>query len=221
MIIDHLLQNKGSRAEASIDIYSPAPIALPVAGAQISSMLVEMLGQRGINFHQSRKVESVTDNELVFGDGTSTKYQVLVGIPPHRVPTVISASGLTGPSGWIEVDKRTLRISRKNNNVFAIGDVTEIKATSSISVPKAGIFAEAQAKVVAQEIIDELSGRQSMSTFDGRGYCFMESGGQVAGLVEASFFEDSGPHITLDASSERNYEKKQEFERVRIRDWLL
>ena len=219
MIIEHLLRNNGSRRNASIDIYCPAPIALPVAGAEVSSNLVEMLRERDINFHPLHKLESVSDSELTFAGGTVKQYQVLVGIPPHKVPEVILKSGLAGPNGWVEVDKRTMRTHQ--NNVFAIGDVTEIKVTPALSVPKAGVFAEAQAKTVAQEIIEELSGAQIVSTFDGRGFCFMENGGMVAGMVEASFYDDPGPTVRLYPPSAHNYERKQEFERTRLSEWLL
>lgn len=219
MIIDWILQENGSRQNTSIDVYSPAPIALPVAGAKISSMLTEMLQSRGIYFHPMHKLNSVSETEMTFLDEPAKDFDVLVGVPPHKVPEVILRSNLAGPNGWIEVDKHTLRTSCQN--IFAIGDVTEIKVTPNVSVPKAGIFAEAQAKVVAQEIIDAIACRDSGSKFDGRGFCFMENGGTVAGMVEANFYNDGGPDVKLESPSAENYEKKQEFERARLAEWLL
>ena len=46
-----------------------------------------------------------------------------------------------------------LLLEQPHENVFAIGDVTEIKVNPTITIPKAGIFAEGQAKVVSQQII--------------------------------------------------------------------
>jgi NADH dehydrogenase FAD-containing subunit len=59
-----------------------------------------------------------------------------------------------GDQRWINVDRFTLRTKYKN--VFAIGDVTEIRLDNGITIPKAGIFAEGEAKVVSQQIIDEI-----------------------------------------------------------------
>jgi len=68
---------------------------------------------------------------------------------------VIRKCDITKDRDWIRVDKFTLKTMY--DNVFAIGDVTEIVLGGMVTIPKAGIFAEAQAKVVAQEIIDQIT----------------------------------------------------------------
>ena len=216
MIIEHMARE--STHEIHIDIYSPAAIAMPAAGPEVSSTLVGNLKSRGITFHPSHKLESVSDGELTFAEGRKADYDVLAGVPPHKVPEVIARSDLAGQTGWINVDRHTMRTLRPN--VFAIGDVADIKVTSSLSVPKAGIFAEGQARAVALQIVEELSGRKPEATFDGRGFCFVENGGRLAGMVAANFFADSGPDVLLEPPSELNYEKKQEFERSRLTEWL-
>lgn len=218
MIISDLLERHGTRNSIEIDLYAPAPIALPVAGPQISSNVVEVISQRGIRFHASHKVKSVSDRQLEFENGTKLDYDVLVGIPPHKVPEVVRSSGLTGSGDWIAVDRHTMKTS--TSNVFAIGDVTEIKV-GAIAVPKAGIFAEEEAKVAARHIIDEIAGKPAVAAFSGQGYCFMEVGGRRAGSIEADLYNPAGPSITLEPPSEQNYEKKQDFERTRVKEWLL
>jgi sulfide:quinone oxidoreductase len=119
------------------------------------------------------------------------------------------------------VDRKTLRTNFEN--VFAIGDVTEIKV-GQLAIPKAGIFAEAQAKVVAQQIADEINNNKppsSSAAFDGKGFCFMETGNGQAGYVDADFFADPAPVVRLEPASQQNYEKKHDFERTRVRQWLL
>jgi hypothetical protein len=49
----------------------------------------------------------------------------------------------------------------------------------------------------------------------------MEAGNKRAGYLEADFYNPAGPLIKLEAPSEQNFEKKQEFERTRIKEWLL
>jgi sulfide:quinone oxidoreductase len=216
MIIDGVLSRQGTRRSIDIDVYAPAPIALPVAGPQVSANVVEIISQRGIAFHPSHKLKSVSD-KLEFENGTTAGYDVLVGIPPHRVPEVVKSSGLA-EGDWVAVDRSTMKT--RFANVFAIGDVTEIKVGAA-AVPKAGIFAEEQGKVAARQIIDEIEGRPATATFAGQGYCFMEMGNGRAGYLAGDFFNPAGPQLRLEAPSEQNFQKKQEFERTRVKEWLL
>jgi len=83
------------------------------------------------------------------------------------------------------------------------------------------MFAEEQAKVAARHIIDEISGRTTIATFAGQGYCFMEVGNKRASYLEGDFFNPAGPSLRLEAPSEQNFQKKQDFERTRVKEWLL
>jgi sulfide:quinone oxidoreductase len=132
-------------------------------------------------------------------------------------PEVVRSAGLV-EGDWVAVDRNTMKTKFKN--VFAIGDVTEIRV-GAMALPKAGIFAEEQAKVAARQIIDEISGRPAVATFAGKGYCFMDVGNRRAGYLEGDFFNPGGPSLRLEAPSEQNFQKKQDFERTRIKEWLL
>jgi len=217
LIIDSILTRQGTRSSIEIDIYAPAPIALLVAGPQISSNVVDMISQRSIRFHPLHKIKSVTDDKLEFENGTKADYDVLAGIPPHRAPEVVSSAGLV-EGDWVAIDRKTMKTRFKN--VFAIGDVTEIKV-GTLALPKAGIFAEEQGKVAARHIINEISGRTAIATFAGLGYCFMEVGNKRASYLEGDFFNPAGPSLRLEAPSEQNFQKKQDFERTRVKEWLL
>ncbi|HEX2557922.1 MAG TPA: FAD/NAD(P)-binding oxidoreductase [Nitrososphaera sp.] len=217
MIISGLLTKQGTRNSIEVDFYTPAPIALPIAGPEISNNVVNVISQQRINFHASHKLKSVSEDKLEFENGARIDYDLLVGIPPHKVPEVISSSGLTD-GDWVSVDRYTMKTLHKN--VFAIGDVTEIKV-GALALPKAGIFAEEEAKVAARQIIDEIAGKPAVAAFNGQGYCFMEMGGRQAGYIDADFYNPGGPSIRLEPPSEQNYDKKQDFERTRIKEWLL
>src|SRR5688572_8408911 len=82
MIIDSVLSGQGTRSSVEIDVYSPATVALPVAGPQVSANVVDMISRRGIRFNPSHKLKSVSDR-LEFESGNKADYDVLVGIPPH------------------------------------------------------------------------------------------------------------------------------------------
>jgi sulfide:quinone oxidoreductase len=216
LIIDGMLANKGTMSSVEIDVYSPAPVALPVAGPQVSANIVDMISQRGIRFNPSHKLKSVSD-QLEFENGSRADYDVLVGIPPHRAPEVVRSAGLA-EGDWVTVDRSTMKT--RLANVYAIGDVIEIKV-GAMTVPKAGIFAEEQGKVAARQIMGEISGRPAAAAFAGRGYCFIEVGNGRAGYLDADFFNPAGPVVRLEAPSEQNFQKKQDFERTRVKEWLL
>ncbi|HLG36718.1 MAG TPA: FAD/NAD(P)-binding oxidoreductase [Nitrososphaera sp.] len=217
IIISNILARAGA-GNSQIDLYSPAPMAIPAAGPKLSATVVDTISQHGVRFNPSHKLKSVTESQIEFENGVVKDYDLLIGIPPHRAPEVVRASGLTAGSDWVTIDKHTTRTSI--HNVFAVGDVTEIKV-GAIALPKAGIFAEEQGKVAAQQILNEIGIGPTAPSFSGQGYCFMEVGNRRAGYLVADFYNKDGPSFNLDPPSEENYEKKLDFERTRIRDWLF
>jgi sulfide:quinone oxidoreductase len=223
MLINDILVKKGTRDSIDIDIYTPTPIALPVAGAKVSQDVIRLLNDNHINFHPLHKIKIVLDSEKIeFENGNMVNYDLLIAIPPHRVPEVIRSSGLIKQGqNWINVDKFSLKTDYEN--VFAIGDVNEIKVNENMVIPKAGIFAEAQAKVVSQQIIDDIENNTNKmsSKFDGKGFCFMEVGDKKAGYVAADFYNEHGPVALLEPPSEGSYKKKLDFERSKLNEWLL
>lgn len=223
LLINDILIKNGTRSSIEVDIYTPTPIALPVAGPKTSQDIVSLLSNHSINFHPLHKLKKVTDDHILeFENGNKINYDLLIGIPPHKVPTAIRNSGLLKENeSWINVDKFTLRTPHEN--VFAIGDVTEIKVNPTSTIPKAGIFAEGQAKIVSQQIIDEINSNRSTNNprFDGKGFCFMEVGNKNAGYISADFYNVDGPLTSFETPSEKSFKNKIDFVESRIYDWLL
>jgi sulfide:quinone oxidoreductase len=223
LIIDDILLMNGTRPSIDIDVYSPTPIALPVAGTKISQEVVNLLNTHNINFHPLHKLKKVLEErKMEFENGNVIDFDKLVFIPPHRVPSVVMKSpGLIKEGqNWIHVDKFTLKTNHEN--VYGLGDVTEIKVNENISLPKAGIFAEAEAKIVSLQIINEIlnTREEQTSKFDGRGFCFMQTGHNKAGYIDADFYNESGPLTKLEPPSEESYRKKIEFEQERMNEWF-
>ena len=145
-IINQMICNINRRNKIDVDIYFPSQLPLPVAGKQPNSKLVFMLKKQNINLFPNHKLKKIYKNNLEFHNGAKKEYNILVGIPFHFPPPVLKKSGLVEESGnWISVNKSTLETRFKD--IFAIGDVTEIKINDTISIPKAGIFAEGQARI--------------------------------------------------------------------------
>ena len=91
---------------------------MPNAGKEGSAWMGERLAERGIDHRAGRVLEGVEPGRVVFAD-EAEEFDLLIAVPPHRVPAVVAASGLTGDGAWIPVDRGTLETSHAG--VFAIG----------------------------------------------------------------------------------------------------
>jgi len=225
LIINDILVKNRTRGSIDIDVYCPAPIPLPVAGPNVNQDVNDLLYKNHIDFHPSHKLKAVLNRDLLefeYADNSKeyANYNLLIAIPPHIPPLVTKHSGfIKYGQNWMDTDKFTLKTEYEN--VFAIGDITEIKVNHKVSIPKAGIFAEGQAKVVSQQIVDHINNKTSNSKFDGKGFCFMETGESKAGYIDTDFYNKEGPITILKPPSEESYRKKIDFEKNRIKDWLL
>ncbi|MFL6462564.1 MAG: NAD(P)/FAD-dependent oxidoreductase [Nitrososphaeraceae archaeon] len=224
LINDILVKNK-TRDFIDLNMYVPTPIALPAAGAKVSQDVLKLLNNNHIKFYPMHKLTKVLDEKTIeFENGNKTSYDLLILVPPHQVPQVIKNSDLLedGDQRWINVDRFTLRTKYKN--IFAIGDVTEIRLDKATTIPKAGIFAEGEAKAVSQQIIYEIknsNGDKESTKFDGKGFCFMEVGDKKAGYIDVDLYNKAGPTTRLEPPSYEFYQKKLDFERNRLNDWLI
>jgi sulfide:quinone oxidoreductase len=147
-VIDEMLRRRG--VSARVDVVTAEPQPLPVAGREIGARVEQLLARRGIGFSAGRQLQSVDARarEARFAEGPGP-YDLLVAIPPHRAPAFLAGSRLAGPQGWVPVDAGTLRAGE---GVHAIGDVTGIGLPNGMMLPKAGVFAAAQARVVAENL---------------------------------------------------------------------
>jgi sulfide:quinone oxidoreductase len=126
-------------------------------------------------------------------------------------------AGLAEAGGWVRVDPRTLET--RFPGVYAIGDVTAIPIGTNQALPKAGVFAHAEADVVAARIADGLAGQEPTAAFDGRGMCFLETGHGRATMVSGDFFA-SPPDVALADATPANLEAKHAFEADRLAAWF-
>jgi sulfide:quinone oxidoreductase len=84
-----------------------------------------------------------------------------------------------------------------------LGDVTAIsipgrwKPDVPLMLPKAGVFAHAQAEVVASRLAAEITGNTMQRRFPGIGYCMLEAGESLAGFAFGDFFAEPSPRIEL------------------------
>ena len=136
LLLDDELRRRGIREHSEIDVYSPEPAPMPVAGPVMGAAVVDLMGAKGIRFHPGSRVERFEpgSREIVFADGSRAGYDLLAGVPPHRAPAVVRESPLVGDAGWIPVDRASLET--RHPGVYAIGDVTTITLANGKPLPR-------------------------------------------------------------------------------------
>lgn len=214
-----LLRRRGLQDRVRVDIYTPEALPMPTAGAVVGEALVDLLHARGIGFHPGRTIDRIDSdaNALRFSDGTDTHADVILGVPAHRPPQVITASAVTADGGFIPVDRNTLATAHPG--VYAIGDVTAIPIAGAKMLPKAGVFAEAEADVVAKRIAAEWQGRPQNAIFDGVGACFVELGDGAAAYAAGDFYAADGPAVKMRRPGRHWHLAKVAFEQYWLRRW--
>ena len=203
MLVADTLRRRGVRDRAEVHLFTPEPQPMPVAGPALGEAVQQMLARQGVQFHPLYKLSKVdvATRELVFEGRTSFRYDLLVAIPPHRGPRLAREAGLANELGWVPVERETLQT--RHENVFALGDMTTIpvpgrwKPDVPLVLPKAGVFAHAQAEVVARRIAAEVVGSGTWPVFPGLGYCMLEAGESLAGFAYGDFFAEPSPKIEL------------------------
>jgi sulfide:quinone oxidoreductase len=220
MLVDSWLRRNGVRSTAELDFYAAEPGPMGVAGAEVSAAVRGMVESRGVRYHPDHQVIRVepVGRTLSFANGASAGYDLLIYVPPHRVPSVVQRSGLAPAGGWVGVDRGTFETAHPE--VFAIGDVTTVPLAMGKPLPKAGVFAHRQAEVVADNLVARWAGRRADQKFNGHGACFLEAGGGRAGYGSGNFYAEPTPRIALKGPSRMWHWGKVLFERQWLRKWF-
>jgi sulfide:quinone oxidoreductase len=195
MLIDALLRKRGVRDGTTIAVHSAEPAPMGVAGPDASAAVRSMLEAKGIAYHAEHQIARAKQGSVVFTDGASVDADLLVYVPPIAPPAALRGSGLVDDSGWVRVDRHTMETSFPN--VYAVGDVTLIPLSIGKPLPRAGVFAHAQARAVARNIAATVAGRAATARFDGYGACFIETGAGGAGFGSGNFYAEPRPVVRM------------------------
>jgi sulfide:quinone oxidoreductase len=212
LLLHDYLAQRGIREAAEIRVIGPMAAPVPIT-KEVSQSILDALGRRAIEYVPNQhitKLDTHSKNALL-ASGGSVPYDLFVGIPVHRVPEVVEASGLA-VDGWIPVNPTNL--ATRFANVYAVGDV------AGAPVAKAGVFAESAAAVVADDIAARLHGDVLRRPWDGAGSCFIEFGAGAVGKVEANFLAGPAPTAHLIGPSPELAVEKQKFGATRRERWF-
>jgi sulfide:quinone oxidoreductase len=213
ILLDEHLRERGVRDAVRIQVVMPFGIPVPPSPETSEAILAKFV-ERGIEFVPGSLVAALDPdaNEAVLDDGRRMPFDLFLGIPVHRAPEVVERSGMT-QDGWIPVDPRTL--ATRFPGVYAVGDIT------SVGTPKAGVFAEGAARVVADQLIARLRGANEPPGYEGRGSCYIEFGGHEVARVDVDFFSTPGhPTGSFVPPSAEMTAEKAEFGSSRRTRWF-
>jgi sulfide:quinone oxidoreductase len=211
LLHDHFV-GRGSRDSVEIRIVGPMASPVPIT-KEVSQSILDALTVRDIEYVPNELVVELDTrtNEARLASGGTVPYDLFVGIPVHRVPEVVERSGLA-PDGWVPV--RRTNLATRFPDVYAVGDLT------ALPMAKAGVFAEAAARVVADDIAARLRGAELERPYEGAGTCYIEFGDGMVGTVEANFLGGPTPTARLVGPSRDLAADKAAFASTRRARWF-
>jgi sulfide:quinone oxidoreductase len=212
LLMHDFLEGRGIRERSHVSLVMPLPVPIPPS-PDASKALLAAFAERGIEWHGNTMVRGLEPSSQVvmLDDGREMPYDLFLGVPVHRVPEVVAQSGMT-VDGWIPVDPFTL--ATPYPDVYAIGDVT------SVGTPKAGVFAEGQAAIVARGISARIRRAEDSAQYDGRGVCYVEFGHDAVAKVDVTFVSGQAPHGKWEEPSIALAADKAKFGSTRMQRWF-
>ncbi len=123
-------------------------------------------------------------------------YDFLHIAPPMKAPDEIGKSELGSPKSWVPVNKETLQ-HVKYENVFSLGDI------AAVPLGKTGGSVRKQYKVLADNLISLMQGKEMKAKYDGYTVCpIITDIGKVM-LAEFDWSMKPTPSFPLDPTEER------------------
>jgi sulfide:quinone oxidoreductase len=212
LLLDEELSGRGVREACRISYVTLLGSPVPPS-PETSAALANEFAARGIELIPGHGVRALDPerNVAILDDGSEIAFDLFLGVPKHRAPEVVIASGMT-EDGFVPVDSATLET--RFPGVYAVGDV------ATAGVPKAGVFAEGAARIVAQALLAKLAGGEPPGPHLGRGTCYIEFGEGRVGSVDIDFL--SGPERTgtFNPPSTAQVAEKERFGSSRRARWF-
>src|SRR6266496_6359453 len=179
-LADWWLTERGLRDKTELVYVTPLGSAFtkPIC----SQVLGYMLEEKRIQVVTDFNIVSV-DNEnhkIVSWDEKEVPYDLLVTVSTNMGDAVIDRSGLGDELNFVATDQHTLQ-SKAKENVFVIGDATDVPAS------KAGSVAHFEAEVLTRNILHAMREEALEREFDGHANCFIESGYGKAFLLDFNY----------------------------------
>ncbi|HIP49178.1 MAG TPA: NAD(P)/FAD-dependent oxidoreductase [Lutibacter sp.] len=179
-LADSYFTKKGMRDKVEITYVTPLSGAF--TKDKCSKSLTYLLDDKNINIETDFAIEHVDNenNKIVDYAEKELDYDLLVTVPTNMGDEVIEGSGMGDDLNFVPTHHNTLQ-SLENENVFVIGDATDVPAS------KAGSVAHFQAETLTDNILLYIAGKPLKEEFDGHANCFIETGFNKALLIDFNY----------------------------------
>lgn len=159
LLLDERLRRRGLREKSELTFVYPAPRVFDQPA--VADFFEPLFKARGISWIAPFTIDrvDVENRRLASKEGTTLDCDLAVIVPPHTGARFLRGHPLATPDGWVNVDPHTLRAGP---GVYAVGDA------ANLTVGKSGGGAHAQAKIVVENVLAELAGREPVARYDGR-----------------------------------------------------
>ncbi len=179
-LADAFFTEQGMRDRVDITYVTPLEGAFtkPVASTYLGGMLED----RKVALEADFMLERIDPacRTLVSYDEREIAFDLLVTVPVNMGADYVARSGLGNELNYVPVDKETL-LSTAHDNIFALGDASDIPAS------KAGSVAHFSVDLFAQNFLRHVDGLQMTQRFDGHANCFIETGHGKGLLIDFNY----------------------------------
>ncbi len=179
-LADSFFKNKGIRDKVNIKYVTPLSGAFTKPKA--TETLSYLLEEKNIEIIPDFNIESVdgANKTIVDYGGKEVSYDLLVTVPTNMGSEVMERSGIGDELNYVPTDKATLQ-TLVSDNIFAIGDATNIPAS------KAGSVAHFESEILTENVMRFINGEPLKDEFDGHANCFIETGNGKALLIDFNY----------------------------------
>jgi len=187
-LADAYFTEKGMRDK--VEIFYVTPLSGAFTKPKATAMLNQLMAEKNITVIPDFYMQMVDNDRkvLISYDGKEVPFDLLVAIPVNKGDEMIEASNLGDEDGlnFVPTDKHTLQ-SKKFENMFVIGDATNVPAS------KAGSVAHFEAEILTENILSYINGQPLEAKFDGHANCFIETGFGKGTLIDFNYTTEPLP----------------------------
>jgi sulfide:quinone oxidoreductase len=182
-LADSYFHKKGLRDKVEITYVTPLSGAF--TKQTCSESLSYLLKEKNIKLEIDFAIEKVDNenNKIIDYAEKEIDYDLLVTVPTNMGDELLERSGMGDELNFVPTHHNTLQ-SLENENVFVIGDATNVPAS------KAGSVAHFEAETLTDNILLYIDGKPLKEEFDGHANCFIETGKNKALLIDFNYEQE-------------------------------
>jgi sulfide:quinone oxidoreductase len=165
LMLDTWLQKHGARGVVDLAWSTHEESFVQAFGPRLHGVVMREFARRGINGFREHVVDRVEPHEVLYRNGRSLEYDLLVSFPPY-----VGAAGFAGlpqdERGFLRTNPLTRQVL-DNPNIYAVGDAGDFPL-------KQATLAVLQADAAAEHLSAELLGTLPTRRFDPVGVCLLD-----------------------------------------------